>query len=63
MRTMNTEANTQATTGISTDTMFWWLLSPFLVGSAGVWSYAIWWILHEAPVAIPRFVSLLTSWA
>jgi hypothetical protein len=60
---MNAEANTQATRTISTDTKFWWFLAPFLFGSAGVWSYVIWWLLYEAPTAIPRFVSLLASWA
>ena len=60
---MNTEADTQATTAISTDAKFWWFLSPFLFGSAGAWSYLIWWLVHEAPAIIPRFVSLLTSLA
>jgi hypothetical protein len=60
---MNAEANTQVTTGISTDAKFWWFLMPFLIGSAGVWGYLIWWLLHEAPVAIPKLVGLLTPGA
>ncbi len=71
MHHMNTEASTQETTsisrGISTDAKFWWSLTPFLIGSTGVWSYLVWhsvsWLVHEAPMVIPRFVSLLTSWA
>ena len=59
---MNAEAN-NATTAISTDAKFWWFLTPFLFGSAGVWSYLIWWLFHKAPTAIPRFASLFTSWA
>lgn len=60
---MNTEANTQAMRAISTDAKFWWFLVPFLFGSAGVWSYFIWWLVYEAPTAIPRFMGILTSWA
>jgi hypothetical protein len=60
---MNTEAQTQPRKRISTDAKFWWFLAPFLFGSAGVWSYLILWLIHDAPTAIPRFVSLLTSLA
>ena len=60
---MQATVNPSATTGISTDAKFWGYLAPFLLVSVGVWSYLIGWLLHEAPVVIPRFVRLLTAWA
>jgi hypothetical protein len=54
---MTTILNTPVLTGISTDAKFWCYLTPFLFGSAAVWSYLGWWLLCETPAVVSGLVS------